>query len=90
MNTIQLIDRKGVVRLGKKVVVSTIFDCNINEVWQHIQNISTLVGICKPMAKFTPYKGDMPTNWIIGKNYVSIFTFIAYCLWENIPSWLKV
>lgn len=32
MNTIQLIDRKGKVRIGKKVVVSTIFDCNINKV----------------------------------------------------------
>lgn len=69
MNTIQLIDRKGKVRIGKKVVVSTIFDCNINEVWKHIQNVSTLVEICKPMAKFTPYKGEMPTNWIIGKSY---------------------
>lgn len=37
MNTIQLIDRKDKVRIGKKVVVSTIFDCNINEVWQRIK-----------------------------------------------------
>lgn len=87
MNTIQLIDRKGKVRIGKKVVVSTIFDCNINEVWQRIQNISTLVEICKPMAKFTPYKGDMPTKWIIGESYD--FNLYFHCLWENIPSWLK-
>lgn len=69
MNTIQLIDRKGKVRRGKKVVITTTFDCNINEVWQRIQNVSTLVEICKPMARFTPHKGEMPTSWIIGKSY---------------------
>lgn len=69
MNTIQLIDRKGKVRRGKKVVITTTFDCNINEVWQRIQNVSTLVEICKPMARFTPHKEEMPTSWIIGKSY---------------------
>lgn len=69
MNTIQLTDCKGKVRIGKRVVITTTFDCNINEVWQRIQNVSTLVEICKPMARFTPHKGDMPIKWIIGKSY---------------------
>lgn len=78
MNTIQLIDRKGKVRKGKKVVITTTFDCNINEVWQRIQNVSTLVEICKPMARFTPHKGEMPTSWIIGKSYD--FNLYFHCL----------
>lgn len=69
MKTIQLIDRKGKVRRGRKVVVTKTFNCNISEMWQRIQNVSTLVEICKPMARFTPHKGEMPQNWIIGKSY---------------------
>lgn len=69
MKTVQLIDRKGKERKGKKVVVTTTFNCNNNEVWKRIQNVSTLVKICKPMARFTPHKGEMPTNWVVGKCY---------------------
>lgn len=69
MKTVQLIDRKGKVRKGKKVVITTTFKCNINEVWERIQNVSTLVKICRPMARFTPHKGEMPTNWVVGKCY---------------------
>lgn len=87
MKTVQLIDRKGKERKGKKVVVTTTFNCNINEVWKRIQNVSTLVKICKPMARFTPHKGEMPTNWVVG---ISPCIFIVYCLWESIPSWLRV
>lgn len=78
MNTIQLIDRKGKVRKGKKVVVTKSFDCTINEMWQHVQNVSTLVEICKPMARFTSRKGEMPRNWIIGKSYD--FNLYLHCV----------
>lgn len=59
MKTVKLIDRNGKIRKGKKVIITTTFDCNINKVWQRIQNVSTLVEICKPMARFTPHKGEM-------------------------------
>lgn len=78
MRTIQLIDRKGKIRKGRKVVVTTTLNSNIHEVWQRIQNVDTLVKICKPMARFTPYNGEMPTNWGIDRSYD--FNLYFHCI----------
>lgn len=69
MKTVKLIDRNGKIRKGKKVIITTTFDCNINKVCQRIQNVSTLMSICRPMAKFTPHKGEVLTSWTVGKSY---------------------
>lgn len=78
MKTVQLIDRKGKIRKGRKVVITTTLNGNVHEVWQRIQNVDTLVEICKPMARFTPHNGEMPTSWIIDRGYD--FNLYFHCI----------
>lgn len=73
MKTVKLIDKEGVTRNGRKVVVSTTFNTDITDIWQRVQNVSTLTEICKPMAKFSPCNGIMPKIWDIGKKYTFKF-----------------
>lgn len=60
----------------KKVVVSSYFDAPAEKVWEKIQDVATLVEICKPLARFKPVSGIMPLHWK-EKSTLS-FRFYAY------------
>lgn len=80
MNTIQLIDRKGKVRIGKKVVVSTIFD--IDEQTHKIQSreYNRLVPVWNHLIKIQSSKD--------GKvNYTDEIHLYAGCLTKFVAWW---
>ena len=45
--------------MGRKVVVTSVFETDIENIWCKIQDIETLREICKPKASFISY-GNIP------------------------------
>ena len=48
--------------MGRKVVVTSVFETDIENIWCKIQDIETLREICKPKASFISY-GNIPPVW---------------------------
>jgi hypothetical protein len=60
----------------KKVSISSYLDAPAEKVWEKIQDVATLVEICKPLARFKPVSGKMPLHW---KEKATLsFKFYAY------------
>lgn len=53
--------------MGRKVVVTSVFETDIENIWCKIQDIETLREICKPKASFISY-GNIPPVWKEGGN----------------------
>ena len=49
---IELKDKEGKIRIGRKISVSSIFDCPPEIMWEKILDLDTLIEICKPKASF--------------------------------------
>ena len=50
-----LVTRRGKRVMGRKVVVTSVFETDIENIWCKIQDIETLREICKPKASFISY-----------------------------------
>ena len=54
--------------MGRKVVVTSVFETDIENIWRKIQDIETLRDICKPKASFISY-GNIPPVWKEGETF---------------------
>mgnify|MGYP000122912528 FL=1 len=54
--------------MGRKVVVTSVFETGIENIWCKIQDIETLREICKPKASFISY-GNIPPVWKEGETF---------------------
>ena len=62
--------------MGRKVVVTSVFETDIENIWCKIQDIETLREICKPKASFISY-GNIPPVWKEGE------TSSIYSYWKT-------
>ena len=60
--------RRGKKVMGRKVVVTSVFETDIENIWCKIQDIETLREICKPKASFISY-GNIPPVWKEGETF---------------------
>ena len=56
-----LTTRDGKRVVGCKIVVTSVFETDIENIWCKIQDIDTLREICKPKASFISYD-DVPSE----------------------------
>lgn len=63
-----LMTRGGKEVVGRRVVVTSEFEANRENIWYKIQDIDTLREICKPKASFVSYDNTSPT-WKEGKTF---------------------
>ena len=63
-----LVTRRGKRVMGRKVVVTSVFETDIENIWCKIQDIETLREICKPKASFISY-GNIPSAWKEGETF---------------------
>ena len=63
-----LVTRRGKKVMGRKVVVTSVFETDIENIWCKIQDIETLREICKPKASFISY-GNIPPVWKEGETF---------------------
>ena len=63
-----LVTRRGKRVMGRKVVVTSVFETDIENIWCKIQDIETLREICKPKASFISY-GNIPPVWKEGETF---------------------
>ena len=64
--------------MGRKVVVTSVFETGIENIWCKIQDIETLREICKPKASFISY-GNIPPVWKEGETfYFKMFLFLFF------------
>ena len=63
-----LMTRGGKEVVGRRVVVTSEFEANRENIWCKIQDIDTLREICKPKASFISYDNTSPT-WKEGKSF---------------------
>ena len=63
-----LLTRGGIEVVGRRVVVTSEFEANRENIWCKIQDIDTLREICKPKASFVSYDNTSPT-WKEGKSF---------------------
>ena len=54
--------------MGRKVVVTSVFETDIENIWCKIQDIETLREICQPKASFISYD-DVPSVWKEGETF---------------------
>ncbi len=76
MEKIKLTDRKGKLRTGRKITVTSMLDTSADKIWNHLLNISTLIEICKPKMTFKSYRMEMPGKWELQKIY--LFKLFGY------------
>ena len=69
-----LVTRRGKKVMGRKVVVTSVFETDIENIWCKIQDIETLREICKPKASFISY-GNIPPVWKEGETFY--FRFLS-------------
>lgn len=69
--------RGGKEVVGRRVVVTSEFEANRENIWCKIQDIDTLREICKPKASFVSYDNTSPT-WKEGK---------SFCF-KMVPTWI--
>lgn len=55
-------------RRGNRVVVTSVFETDIENIWCKIQDIDTLREICKPKASFISYD-NIPLIWKEGETF---------------------
>lgn len=63
-----LMTRSGKEVIRCRVVVTSEFEANRENIWCKIQDIDTLREICKPKASFISYDNTSPT-WKEGKSF---------------------
>ena len=63
-----LTTRDGKRVVGCKIVVTSVFETDIENIWCKIQDIDTLREICKPKASFISYD-DVPSVWKEGETF---------------------
>ena len=63
-----LTTRDGKRVVGCKIVVTSVFETDIENLWRKIQDIETLREICKPKASFISY-GNIPPVWKEGETF---------------------
>ncbi|MDR2083868.1 MAG: hypothetical protein LBP67_02595 [Bacteroidales bacterium] len=87
---IELKDKNGKNRIGRKISVSSTFNCSPEIMWEKLLDIETLIEICKPKASFKSVS-KMPEKWeenVIYKFKLFIYGFIPFgkheILLENI------
>ena len=66
---INLIDRKGKPRIGRKISVTSTLENAADNIWNRLLNVDTLIEICKPRATFKNCTGKMPEKWELQKIY---------------------
>ena len=75
---IELKDKGGKILSGRKISVSSIFDCQPEIIWEKILDLDTLMEICKPKAYFKSISKN-PRKWeenIIYRFKLFIYGFI--------------
>ena len=75
---IELKDKEGKIRIGRKISVSSIIDCPPEIMWEKILDLDTLMEICKPKASFKSVS-ENPRKWeenIIYRFKLFIYGFI--------------
>ena len=73
---IQLIDRKGKPRIGRKITVTSSFVSSTENIWNRLLNVSTLIEICKPKMTFKSYDGKTLKKWELQRSY--LFKLFVY------------
>lgn len=63
-----LMTRSGEEVVGRRVVVTSEFEADRENIWRKIQDIDTLRKICKPKASFKSYDNTSST-WKEGKSF---------------------
>lgn len=80
-----LVTRRGKKVMGRKVVVTSVFETDIENIWCKIQDIETLREICKPKASLY-----LMAIFLLfgkrGKHFILRCFFIDLFLLENIQS----
>lgn len=69
LEKIKINNLKGELKNGFRITITSDFDTSIDLFWGRIQNVSSLVEICKPLISFKSYSGDIPSKWDISKTY---------------------
>lgn len=69
LKKVQLVTRKGKKVAGRRVIVTSDFETNIENVWSKIQDVDTLREVCKPKASFI-FCDDSPLIWEEGRSFL--------------------
>ena len=69
LEKIKINNIKGEQKNGFRITITSNFDASIDVFWRRIQNVSSLVEICKPLVSFKSYSGEIPSKWDISKIY---------------------
>ena len=72
---IELKDKEGKIRSGRKISVSSIFDCPSEIIWEKLLDLDTLIEICKPKASFKSVS-ENPLKW--EENIIYRFKLFMY------------
>lgn len=71
----EIADRKGNTQKGRIISVTSTFDCPPENIWGKLQNVDTLIEICKPKASFKSIS-EIPEKW--EKNIIYKFKLFIY------------
>lgn len=53
-----------------KATISTLIQANENDMWEELQNVSSLMHVASPLLKFRPEKNHtIPEKWEVGREY---------------------
>ena len=77
---IKLKDKNGKFRSGRKISVSSTFDCPPEIMWKKLLDFDTLIEICSPKASFKSVS-EKPQKWeenIVYKFKLFIYGFIPF------------
>jgi len=77
---IKLKDKNGKIRKGRRISVSSTFDCPPEIIWEKLLDLNTLIEICSPKASFRSVS-ENPRKWeenIIYRFKLFIYGFIPF------------
>lgn len=69
IDKITVIDRQKRLKKGLRITITSDFDVPLDTFWERIQNVASLVEICKPLISFKSYSGDLPSKWDVLEIY---------------------
>lgn len=69
LEKIKVINRQGNLKNGLRIKIASDFDIPRDIFWERIQNVSSLIEICKPLISFKSYSGNLPYRWDVLKTY---------------------
>lgn len=71
----EIVDRNGNLQKGRIISVTSTFDCPPENIWGKLQDVDTLIEICKPKVSFKSIF-EIPEKW--EKNIIYKFKLFVY------------